>query len=107
MQRDKQAIKPLAHAAVVFVTLGITIANETLSQLGLEQNYIVVFSLALVLAALMLSRNWILISIVALGVIAMNLPEATLLRYQLDRDVLLAFVCAVILVPSIYELIVR
>ena len=38
---------------------------------------------------------------------AINLPEATQLRYHLDRDVLLAFVCAVILVPTIYQLIVR
>lgn len=107
MQKDKRAIKPAAYAVVVFVTLGITIANETMAQLGLERNYVVVFSMALVLAALLLSRNLWLLAVVALGVMAINLPEATQLRYHLDRDVLLAFVCAVILVPTIYQLIVR
>ena len=107
MHKDKRAIKPAAYAVVVFVTLGITIANETMAQLGLEQNYVVVFSMALVLAALLLSRNLWLLAVVALGVMAINLPEATQLRYHLDRDVLLAFVCAVILVPTIYQLIVR
>lgn len=107
MQKVKPAIKPVAYAVVVFVTLGITIANETMAQLGLEQNYVVVFSMALMLAALLLSRNLWLIAVVVLGVIAINLPEATQLRYHLDRDVLLAFVCAVILVPTIYQLIMR
>jgi hypothetical protein len=107
MRGEKHAIKPLAHAVVVFVTLGITIANETLAQLGIEKNYILVFSMALILAALLLSRNLMLIAVVACGVIALNLPEPTLLRFGLDQDVLLAFVCAVILVPSLYELIVK
>jgi hypothetical protein len=65
------------------------------------------YSLALLLAALLLSRNLWLIAVVVLGVVAINLPETTQLRYHLDRDVLLAFVCAVILVPTIYQLIVR
>ena len=107
MQKEKRAIKPLAYAVVVFVTLGITIANETMAQLGLEQNYVVVFSMALMLAALLLSRNLWLIGMVVLSVVGINLPESTQLRYHLDRDVLLAFVCAVILVPTIYQLIMR
>jgi len=107
MQKEKRAIKPAAYAVVVLVTLGITIANETLAQLGVEQNYAVLFSVALLVAALLLSRNLWLIGIVVLGLVAINLPEATQLRFHLDRDVLLAFVCAVILVPTIYQLIVR
>jgi len=44
---------------------------------------------------------------VILGVFAINLPDATLLQYHLDRDVLLALVCATLLVPSVYQLIMR
>lgn len=105
MVREKRLIKPLAYAAVVFVTLGLTIANETLSQLGLEQNYVMVFSVALVIAALLLSRNLVLIVAVIAGVVMLNLPDPTFLGIRLDRDVLLAFICGLILVPTVYQLV--
>lgn len=105
MVREKRFIRPMAYAAVVFVTLGLTIANETLSQLGLEQNYVMVFSVALVVAALLLSRNLVLIVAVIAGVVILNLPDPTLLGVHLDRDVLLAFICGLILVPTVYQLV--
>ena len=48
-----------------------------------------------------------MLGVILSGVVAINLPDASLLRYGLDRDVLLAAVCALILVPSIYELITK
>ncbi len=104
MVLDKNRFKTLAYGVVVFITLGIAIANETLSRFGLEQNYLVVFSLALILAAVMLSKNFFVLLVIIIGVVGMNLPEATLLNYHLDRDVLLAAICAFILVPSVYAL---
>lgn len=106
MERQKQLIQPLVYCAVVFITLGIAIANEILARFGLENNYIVVFSIAFLVAGLLLSKNLILLAIVLVGVFAINLPEATLLQCHLDRDVLLAMVCATLLVPSAYQLIV-
>ncbi|GJM12838.1 MAG: hypothetical protein DHS20C12_12410 [Pseudohongiella sp.] len=106
MERQKQLIQPLVYCAVVFITLGIAIANEILARFGLENNFINVFSVAFLVAGLLLSKNLILLLCVLLGVFALNLPEATLIQYHLDRDVLLAMVCATLLVPSVYELIV-
>lgn len=107
MERQKQFVQPLVYCAVVFITLGIAIANEILARFGLENNFIVVFSVAFVVAGLMLSKNIILLGLVLVGVVALNLPDATLVLYHLDRDVLLALVCATLLVPSIYQLIVN
>ncbi len=106
MQKEKRAIKPVAYAVVVFVTLGITITFYCRFSLGWSRITCCCLA-ALLLAVLLLSRNLWLLAIVVLGVVAINLPEATQIRYHLDRDVLLAFVCAVILVPTIYQLIVR
>ena len=100
MQKSNRALKPFAYIAVLFATLGIAIANVTLSQLGLESNYAILFSMAFVLAILMVSRNWFFIAIVLLGVVSINLPNETLWLYGLDRDVLIAMVCAIILVPT-------
>ena len=61
MELNKNRFRLLAYGVVVFITLGIAIANETLSRFGLENNYIVVFSLALILAALMLSKNFFML----------------------------------------------
>ena len=108
IEREKKEIrglKPLILGALAFVTLGISIASEMLGRLGLGDNYVIVVSLALVIAALLLSKNLLMIGIVILGVIAVNLPTATLQNYGLDQDMLLAFVCALILGPSLYHLL--
>jgi|GEM_PF-224407 len=107
LARPRHNIKPMAYAAVMFITLGLTIANETLSQLGLEQNYVIFCSVGFIVASLLLSRHVGLIMAVIVGVVTINLPDATLARYYLDRDVLLAFVCALILLPTIYHLLTR
>jgi hypothetical protein len=107
MERQKQLIQPLVYCVVVFITLGIAIANEILARFGLEGNYIIVFSIAFLVAGLLLSRSLVLLMLVLVGVFAFNLPDATLVQYHLDRDVLLAMVCAMLLVPSVYQLIVN
>lgn len=107
MERQKQLIQPFVYCVVVFITLGIAIANEILARFGLENNLIYVFSIAFLVAGLLLSKNLILLLIVLLGVFAINLPDATLALYNLDRDVLLAMVCATLLVPSVCQLILR
>ncbi|MFK7863004.1 MAG: hypothetical protein AB8B95_02140 [Pseudohongiellaceae bacterium] len=105
MERTSRSIKPLAYGFVVFITLGISIANETLSRFGMENNYLVVFSVAFVFAACILaSKIWLSLLVIA-GVIAINLSDAVLLNMNLDRDVVLGAVCALILVPAVYELI--
>jgi hypothetical protein len=85
------------------------IANEILARFGLESNYIIVFSIAFLVAGLLLCKNLVLLMLmlVLVGVFAFNLPDATLVQYHLDRDVLLAMVCATLLVPSVYQLIVN
>ncbi len=107
MERQKQLIQPFVYCVVVFITLGIAIANQILARFGLENNLVYLFSIAFLVAGLLLSKNLLLLLFVLLGVFAINLPDATLLQYHMDRDVLLAVVCATLLVPSVYQLIVR
>lgn len=104
MEQRSKNIKPIAYGFVVFITLGISIANETLSRFGMENNYVIVFSVAFVFAACILATKMWLTIMVLLGVVAINLPESMLLGMNLDRDVLLGAVCALILVPTVYEL---
>ena len=107
LRRESNVMKPLIFGFVVFTTLGVSIANETLARFGLEDNYVMLFSLALLLAVLLLSRNILMLGLVLAGVILMNMPDATLVTYRLDRDVLVAAVCAIILAPSVYAIVFR
>lgn len=103
MEQRNRALKPFLIGSIIFLTLGVAIASETLSRLGLDGNYVYLFSIAFVVAAIMLGRNIFLLLVLVVGVAAINLPDATLLAYHLDRDVLLAVICAIILVPVMFE----
>lgn len=82
---------------IIFLTLGLALANETLSRIGMEGNRLALFSVAFVVAIILLSRNLVMVIAVVIGVLALNLPEAMLLQYHLDRDMLLALIGAAVL----------
>ena len=105
--RENRALIALVYFAVIFLTLALAIAYEALSRFGLETNYAVVFGVAFLLAVILLRRNVKVLALVLIGVVAINLPDETLLLYSVDRDILLAIVCAFILVPSTYELVLK
>lgn len=105
MQKPSNVIKPLSYGLVLFTMLGITVAQATLSSIGLDGNYVFLFSLAALIALMLLNKNPLVITIVVVGVIAFNLPEATLESFRLDRDILLAFVGAIIFAPTVYGML--
>ncbi|MSR10372.1 MAG: hypothetical protein EXR84_01030 [Gammaproteobacteria bacterium] len=104
MERAPNQFKHFVYGVMIFITLGISFANETLSRIGIEGNRVAMFAIALLLAAILLSRDLLLVGIVFLGILALNLPETTLLQYHLDRDLLLAMIGAAVIMPSIYQM---
>ncbi len=105
MGKEIRSLRPILYALVLFAIIGISLATETMSRFGLSENYVYVISGAFLIVALMLGKKPILVLVVLLGVMAINLPDSMLLEYTIDRDMLLAIVCAVILAPTIYDLI--
>ena len=103
MERRSSSTKPIVYALVIFLLLGVSIANAMLTQLGLQDNYVLMFSIAFVVAGLTLSRNIFLLLAVLLGVLAFNQPDEWLARFYLDKDLLLAAIIALIMVPSAYR----
>lgn len=106
-KKELSALKPVLLGALVFVLIGFSLANEMLGRFGLADNYVIVFSAAFIIAVLLLSKNFLLIALVSAGVVMVNMPDATLASFNLDRDFLLALVCAIVLVPSLYDLITK
>jgi len=106
MANEKRVIKPIVYALVIFLTVGITIANALLSRIGLDDSYMVLFSLAFVLMLLLVGKRPVMVGLVLMGIVMINLPAHVLLDWHLDRDVLLGVLCAVFVVPAIYDLVV-
>ena len=92
------------YALVFFSLVGISLASETLTRVGLGDNYVYIVSLGLLFSVLLLGKKRLLVLCVLIGVLAINLPESFMAAYRVDRDLLLATVCSFILVPTLYDL---
>ncbi len=104
MQSEGKSVRAVLYALVFFSLIGISLASETLSRLGLGENYVYIVSLGLVFSVLLLNKRRLLVLCVLMGVLAINLPESFMEAYRIDRDMLLATVCSFILVPTLYDL---
>ena len=105
MDEDGSKFRYFAHGLVIFVSMGITIANEILTRIGISGNSFYVYSLALLLVALMLKRKVLAQGAILGAVILLSAPEATLIYYNLNRDYLLSAICAGILIPTLFSLV--
>lgn len=99
-------IKFALYAVVLFLILGVTIARETLATLGLDSNYLAMAVLALAITALLVHRNWLLLGVVAVLCIVINLPPQMLGGVQVDRDLLIALLIGVTILPLVHRLVV-
>ena len=95
------------YAIILFITLGVTIARETLAQVGLDSNYLAMGVLALSVTALLAHRNWLLVGVVALLCVIINLPPEMLGGIQIDHDLLIALLIGVIILPVVHRLVFR
>ena len=95
------------YAAILFITLGVTIARETLAQLGLDSNYLAMGVLALSVTALLAHRNWLLVGVVALLCVIISLPPEMLGGIQIDHDLLIALLIGVTILPVVHRLVFR
>lgn len=104
MHSDNRSAKKVLYALVFFSLIGISLASETLSRLGLGDNYVYLVTLGMLFSVLLLGQKRLLVFCVLLGVLVINLPDAFMETYMIDRDLLLATVCSFILVPTLYDL---
>ena len=104
MRSEGKPIRGVLYALVFFSLIGISLASETLTRLGLGDNYVYVVTLGLLFSVLLLGKKRLMVLCVLVGVLVINLPESFMETYMIDRDLLLASVCSFILVPTLYDL---
>jgi hypothetical protein len=104
LHSEGKSVRGVMYALVFFSLVGISLASETLTRVGLGDNYVYIVSLGLLFSVLLLGKKRLLVLCVLVGVLAINLPESFMATYMVDRDLLLATVCSLILVPTLYDL---
>ena len=96
-------MKMALMALVVFLTVGIILSGNLLTQFGVDKNYLYIGLGAIVITGLVAFRGAILISIVLLMSLMINMPQEFLDQYLIDKDVLIMVVVLMVVFPLVYR----
>lgn len=94
-------MKYILSFLILAMTVGISIARETLDILGVDTNFLLLALIAVVTAGLLAHRKLLLIVLVVGLSLTANLPADVLLQYGVDKQILLAALIAVAIIPSV------
>lgn len=100
-------MKLVLYGLILFITIGVTLARETLSRFGLETNYLIIALLALIFTGLLTQRSLILVVLVLLICVAINLPPEIVGGITIDQDLLVAALIAIVILPMVHKLLLR
>lgn len=96
-------MKSVAYAIAIFLLIGLTVADKLLIALGVDVDILTLTLVAMVITHLAIYRSTLAIAIVAVIALLLYAPASTLHRLDLNEDVLLATLLAVLLTPEIYN----
>ncbi|MDG2177145.1 MAG: hypothetical protein P8M72_13600 [Gammaproteobacteria bacterium] len=96
-------MKMILMALVVFLTVGIILSANLLTQFGIDRNYLYIGVGALVITGLVAFRGVVLIIIVLLMSLMINMPQEFLDQYYIDKDVLIVVVVLMVVFPLVYR----
>lgn len=93
------------HALTLFATVSLALAKEFFVRLGLHADYPTIGALGLAFTTLLIFRSVFAVLAVAILTGMILLSPELLVRYNLDRDILLAAALTVILFPWINRMV--
>ncbi len=94
-------MKPLAIFLICFLTAGVTIGKQLLMAFGFNTHYLLITLIAITVAGLLAHRSMLLIVLVVGISSAVNLPADLLHGYNVNREVLLGALGALIILPTL------
>jgi len=92
--------KLLLYGLVVFLLLGVTLAEKILTTLGFDTNILLVALVGLVITRLVMFRSGLLLATVGVITALIYLPTA-MHRMHVDPDILIATLAAIIIAPEL------
>jgi hypothetical protein len=98
-------MKIVISSVAIFLSIGILLARETLARLGLESHYLLIAIGALLVTVLLSQRSIFLTGTVFLLCLAINIPSELLGSLQIDKDIMIASLLAIVILPLVYNII--
>jgi len=98
-------VKNVVLGLLFGMTLGVSVATELFSRIGMEPKTYMLIITAVVLAVMLLNRG---IAILASGVLlslAVIQPDQVLLEHGFDKDLLIATLAVLLLYPLVYRVL--
>lgn len=94
-------MKYLALFLLLFISIAINLQSGYLAVLGFHPDIMMAAVAAALLTVLTAHRKVFFVVLVVMMSIGANLPDATMQRFGLDREVLLAGLMAIVLIPYV------
>lgn len=92
------------QALALFATAGLVFAKDFFANFGIDANSPLVIAVGLGITTMLMYRTAASLLVMVLFGIMISLPDALLDEYNLDRDMLLAFAIATLILPWIQRL---
>lgn len=100
-------MKIAVYSLAIFLSIGITLAKETLARFGLESSYLLMALVALAATALLSQRSVYLTGAVVALCVVINVPSEMLGSFEVDKDILVAALIAIVILPVVHNIILR
>ena len=98
-------LQKVARGALIFLVFTLSVAvnidDNVLARLGFEQNYLLIALAGVVFTGLLMHRHALLVILVLFFSLAANMPADFLLNFGLDRDLILGFLVAIVIIPIV------
>jgi hypothetical protein len=88
----------------IALSIGINTAQHLFAQLNISRSYLLFTLVAMTTAGLIAHRNLLFILLVFFLSVTINLPTDVLTHYSVDRQILLATLLSIIIVPTCVKL---
>ena len=98
-------VRSITVFLILAVTLGLDGTDNILARIGMEGNYALLFSLAIIFTLLLAGRNVYVIGVVAVLSLIANMPADFSLNFGVDRDYYAGAMMALVLQPVVTRLI--
>lgn len=96
-------VKFIVLFLLLFLGIVLNMEHSFISRLGFEMNYLVAAGVSFLISWLALNHHVFVVAVLVIMATAANLPEATAAGLGYDRDIMLAALIAVILLPLIIK----
>lgn len=83
--------------------MALNVSDSFIVRLGFEANYLLVAGVSLLIAWLTMNQNILIILVVLVLALSTGVPEETAASFGYDRDVMLAALVAIIMLPIVRD----